>query len=83
MFSYGSGDYSGLLLFSFANNKFSHDAAVVIIQMTDRFIQKKEIERLAECSDKGNPLLLPEREFTGLYIQLCLLYTSPSPRDTR
>ena len=53
MFSYGSGDYSGLLLFSFANNKFSHDAAVVIIQMTDRFIQKKEIERLAECSDKG------------------------------
>lgn len=30
------------------------------IQMTDRFIQKKEIERLAECSDKCNPLLLPE-----------------------
>ena len=46
MFSYGSGDYSGLLLFSFTNNKFSHNAAVVIIQMTDRFIQKKEIERL-------------------------------------
>lgn len=39
--------------------------------MTDRFIQKKEIERLAECSDKGNPLLLPEREFTGLYIRIC------------
>ena len=58
MFSYGIGDYSGLLLFSFANNKFSHDAAVVIIQMTDRFSQKKEIERRAECSDKGNPLLL-------------------------
>ena len=70
MFSYGSGDYSGLLLFSFANNKFSHDAAVVIIQMTDRFIQKKEIERMAECPDKGNPLLLSEREFSGLYIQL-------------
>ena len=42
MFSYGSGDYPGLLLFSFANNKFSHDAAVVIIQMTDRFIQKRK-----------------------------------------
>ena len=69
MFSYGSGDYSGLLLFSFANNKFSHDAAVVIIHITFRFIQTREIERLAACSDKGNPLLLPEREFTGLYIQ--------------
>ena len=65
MLADGSRYYSGSLLFGFGNNEFSHDTAIVIVQMTDRLIQKQEIERLAERADKGDTLLLPERKFTG------------------
>ena len=69
MLSNGCGDDSGTLFPGFVDDDFSHDTAVLIIQMADRFIQKQEVERLTECTDKGNPLLLPEREFSGFHIQ--------------
>ncbi len=52
MFTDGSGDHSGSLCLCFVNDDFSHDAAVLIIQMADRLIQKQEVERLAERPDK-------------------------------
>ena len=61
MFTDGSGDHSGSLCLCFGDDKFAHDAAVIIIQMADRFIQKYKVERLAECPDKGDALLLSER----------------------
>ena len=61
MLSDGGCDYTGSLCLCLGNDKFAHDAAVVIIQVADRLIQKKKIEWLAECSDKGDTLLLSER----------------------
>ena len=70
MLADGSRDNSGSLLFGFGNDEFSHDVAVIIVQMADRLIQEKEIERLAKCADEGDTLLLSEREFAGFYVYL-------------
>lgn len=40
MLTDGGCDYTGSLCLCFGNDKFAHDAAVIIIQMADRFIQK-------------------------------------------
>ena len=40
MFTDGSGDHSGSLCLCFGDDKFTHDAAVIIVQVADRFIQK-------------------------------------------
>ena len=69
MFANGRSNDSGTLFPGFVDDDFSHDAAVFIIQMADRFIQKQEVERLAECTDKSNPLLLAERKFSGFHVQ--------------
>ena len=53
MLANGSCDDSGSLSFNFGCDNFSHDTAVIIVQMTDRLIQEKKIERLAECTDKS------------------------------
>ena len=55
MLTDGGCDYTGSLCLCLGNDKFAHDAAVIIIQMADRFIQKYKVERLAECPDKGIP----------------------------
>ena len=70
MFANGRGNDSGTLFPGFVDDDFSHDAAVFIIQMADRFVQKQEVERLAECTDKSDPLLLAERKFSGFHVQL-------------
>ena len=70
MLADGSRDNSGSLLFGFGNDEFSHDVAVIIVQMADRLIQEKEIERLAKCADEGDTLLLSEREFAGFDVYL-------------
>ena len=36
--------------------------------MTNRFIQKNEIERLTETADKGDTLLLSKGEFTDFFV---------------
>ena len=61
MFSNGSNNYSCALPFGFFGQHASHKCAVIIIQVADRFIQKDEIERLAEGTDEGYALLLSER----------------------
>ena len=38
--------------------------------MADRLIQKQEVERLAECTDKSDPLLLAERSFPAFMFSL-------------
>ena len=40
MLTDGGCDYTGSLCLCLGNDKFTHDAAVIIIQMADRFIQK-------------------------------------------
>ena len=40
MLTDGGCDYTGSLCLCLGNDKFAHDAAVIIIQMADRFIQK-------------------------------------------
>lgn len=61
MFSNGSNNHSRTLPFGLFGQYTSHECAVIIIQMADRFIQKNEIERLAESTNKSYALLLPER----------------------
>ena len=38
MLADGSRDNSGSLLFGFGNDEFSHDVAVIFVQMADRLI---------------------------------------------
>ena len=68
MLADGSRDNSRSLLFGFGKDKLAHDAAVVVVQVADGLVQKQEVKRLAECTDKGDTLLLSEREFSGFRV---------------
>lgn len=61
MFSNGSNNHSRTLLFGLFGQYTSHECTVIIIQVADRLIQKNEIERLAESTNKSYALLLSER----------------------
>jgi len=47
MFPDRGHNHSRTLLFSFLGQHTSHKYTVIIIQVTDRFIQKDEVKRLA------------------------------------
>ena len=66
VFPDGGNDDSGFLSACFFQEQATHDPGIAIVQMTDRFVQKDKVERLAERPDKGDPLLLPERELPDL-----------------
>ena len=56
-----TGDYHTCPLASgFIHHDFSHDGRIHVVEMADRFIEKKEIKRLNQGTNHGNTLLLPE-----------------------
>ena len=63
MFSNGSNNYSCALPFGFFAQHASHKCAVIIIRVADRFIQKDEIERLAEARMKATRCCCPKDNF--------------------
>ena len=68
MFSDGGHHHTCTLSVGFFGQYPSHECAVVVVQMADWFIQEDEVERLAQGTDESYALLLPEGEFSRLFV---------------
>ena len=65
----GYDDASPLLL-RFGHHDISHDAGIVVVEVTDRLISQNEVERLTERTHHCHTLLLSERHSAdfGIYL---------------
>ena len=68
--AYTGNDDTSPLLLGFRHHDFRHDTGVVVVEVTDRFIGKDEVERLTERSHHRHTLLLSERHSSNLCIHL-------------
>ena len=59
----------------------SSDGEVKAYDSQKRFIDETENDTFGEFDDHINEVTIKDKSL--LFIYICLLYTSPSPRDTR
>ena len=75
VFTYTGYDDASPLLLRFGHHDISHDARIVVVEVTDRFISQNEVERLTERTHHCHTLLVETAisKYTG--IKLMVSYT--------
>lgn len=70
VFAYTRDDDTGTLGLGLLHHDVAHDARIVVVQMTDGFVGKDKVERLAEGAYHGHALLLAEGHtvYLGIYL---------------